>query len=133
MKKNKEEAALRHRMFDRRRYKHIGFCICDDPDVPLETTTVHGIRQFLACCMLLPHMQYDRRRGAFLLADVIDVARDALVLEIRTFERYDTGFVENTEYYNLSPSDRIFSDIDHAIDKEWTALLDGLHQADASR
>ena len=124
---------LRHRLFDPRRYKHIAYCICDDPDVPLETTTVKGIRQLLDCCMLLPHMQYDRKCGAFLIADIIDVVHDALVLEIRTFERYDTGFVENTEYYNLHPSDKILADIDHAVDQEWTELLNRLHQSSVSR
>jgi len=133
MKVNGKDAALRHRLFDQRRYKHIKYCICDDPDVPLETTTVKGIRLLLDCCMLLPHMQYDRKRGAFLMADVIDTVQNALVLEINTFERYDTGFVENIEYYDLYPSDRIFVDIDHAIDLEWIELLDRLNRSGASR
>lgn len=131
--KNSSNEALRKRLFDHRRYKHIAHCICDDPDVPLETTTVKGVQKLLVCCMLLPHMQYDRKCGAFLLADVIDVVRDALILEIRTFERYDTGFAENIEYYDLHPSDRIFADIDHAVDLEWTELLNRLHQSGVSR
>ena len=132
MKVNSSEA-LRHRLFDHRRYKHIAYCICDDPDVPLETTTAKGIQQLLDCCMLLPHMQYDRKRGAFLIADIIDVAHDVLTLEIKTYERYGSGFAENIEYYDLFPSDRIFADIDHAVDQEWTELLTRLHQAGASR
>lgn len=131
--KNNNEEARRHRLFDHRRYKHIAYCICDDPDVPLETNTVKGIRKLLDCCMLLPHMQYDRKRGAFLMAEVIGAVCDALILEIRTFERYDTGFAENTEYYDLYPSDRIFTDIDSAIDLEWTELLNRLHQSGMSR
>ena len=131
--KNYNEETRRHRLFDHRRYKHIAYCICDDPDVPLETTTVKGIRQLLDCCMMLPHMQYDRKRGAFLLADVIDTIRDALVLEISTFERYDTGFAENIEYYDLHPSDNVFGDIERAIDREWTDLLDRIHQSEMSR
>lgn len=133
MKKNRGEAAFRHRMFDRRRYKHIAYCICDDSDVPLETTTVKGIRQLLDYCMMLPHMQYDRKRGAFLMADVIDTVHNALVLEISTFERYDTGFVENIEYYDLRPSEMVFADIDHAVDHEWRELLNRLHQSNVSR
>lgn len=130
--KNNNEETRRHRFFDHRRYKHIAYCICDDPDVPLETTTVKGIRRLLDCCMLLPHMQYDRKRGAFLMADVIDTVHNALVLEISTFERYDTGFVENIEYYDLHPSERIFADIDHAVDLEWRELLNRLHQSNVS-
>lgn len=130
--KNNNEEARRHRFFDHRRYKHIAYCICDDPDVPLETTTVKGIRRLLDCCMLLPHMQYDRKRGAFLMADVIDTVHNALGLEISTFERYDTGFVENIEYYDLHPSERIFADIDHAVDLEWRELLNRLHQSNVS-
>lgn len=133
LEKDKREAAIRHRMFDRRRYKHIGYCICNDPDVPLETTNVKGIQKLLECCMLLPHMQYDHRRGAFLLADIIDVVQDALVMEIVTYERYDTGFAENTEYYKLYPSNSVFADIDHAVDLEWTALLNRLEQSGVSR
>ena len=130
-KRKNTEAVIRHRMFDRRRYRHIGYSICNDPDVQLETDTVTGIRKLLDCCMLLPYMQYDRRQGAFLLADIIDVVRDALVLEVRTFARYDTGFSENTEYYDLRPSERIFSDMDHAVDLEWNALLKRLESSEA--
>lgn len=133
VRKSWDEASLRHRLFDRSNYKHIGYCICDDPDVPLETSTVKGIRELLDCCMLLPHMQYDRSRGAFLLANIIDTVRDALVLEIITYERYDTGFAENTEYYELHPSDTIFTQIDSAVDREWNQLLHRLEQSVTSR
>lgn len=127
-KRSSAEAARRRRLFDRRHYKHIGYYICDDPDVPMETDTVNGIRKLLECCMLLPFMQYDRKRGAFLWAEIIAENRDALALEVRTYERYDTGFAENFEYYDLHPSDSIFMDIDHAVDLEWTALLSRLEQ-----
>ena len=131
--KDKEDTVLRRRMFDRRRYKHIGYCICDDPDVELEITTAKGIRKLLDCCMLLPHMQYDRRRGAFLLADIFDVNRNAFILEVTTYERYDTGFAENMEYYELLPSETIFAQIDSAVDREWSGLLDRIEQSGASQ
>lgn len=129
-KRNSVEMALRRRLFDKRHYRHIGYYICDDPDVPLETDTVKGIKKLLECCMLLPFMQYDRKRGAFLWAEIIAENRDTLVLEVRTYERYDTGFAENMEYYDLHPSDSIFSDIDHAVNLEWTALLNRLGQSE---
>lgn len=132
-KRNSVEMALRRRLFDRRHYRHIGYYICDDPDVPLETDTVKGIKKLMECCMLLPFMQYDRKRGAFLWAEIIAENRDALVLEVRTYERYDTGFAENTEYYELHPSDTVFTQIDSAIDREWNELLDRLKQSRVSQ
>lgn len=121
-------AVSRKRLFDRRRYKHIGWCICDDPEVDIDTETLDGVKELLSCCMLMPHMQYDRKLGAFLLAH--SYAYDQhIVLEISTFERYAAGFVENVEYYSINPSDQILKEIDAAIDKEWTALIQRINNA----
>lgn len=118
-----KQATIRRRMFDKRRYKHIKYCIVDDPDIVIDTNTLDGVRELLECCMMLPHMQYDRRLGIFLMADIFSHSHECLLLQVTTYERYDTGFVENEEAYDLRPSDQIFKEIDDIIDKEWTALL----------
>jgi len=120
--------AGRKRMFDRRRYKHIGWCICDDPEVDIDTETFEGVKELLTHCVLMPHMEYDRKLGAFLIADFFDYSQD-IVLEVTTYERYDTGFAENVEYYTLRHSDRILKEIDDAIDKEWVELLQRIKNA----
>lgn len=120
--------ASRKRMFDRRHYKHIGWCICDDPEVDIDTETLDGVKVLLTHCMLMPHMEYDRKLGAFLMADFFDYSQN-IVLEVTTYERYATGFAENVEYYSIDPSDRILKEIDDAIDKEWTALMQRINNA----
>ena len=118
-----KQATIRRRMFDKRRYKHIRYCIVDDPDIEIDTNTLDGVRELLECCMMLPHMQYDRKLGIFLMADAFSFSHEDLFLRVSTYERYETGFVENEEIYDLLPSDKIFEEIDGIIDKEWTALL----------
>ena len=113
----------RRKMFDRRQYKHVGWYICDDPELEIDITSVNGVRELLDCCMLRPYTKYDCRRGLFLLAEFYELSNKSLSLVVTTYERYDAGFVENEEIYNLKPSNRIFNEIDDSIDKEWKALL----------
>lgn len=117
----------RKRLFDRRRYKHIGWYICDDPELDIDTQTIEGIKTLIANCMMTPYMEYDLKQGAFLLAEYYDISNDNLDMVVYTYNRYETGFAENMEYYRFRPSDRIFVEIDDAIHKEWVSLLERIH------
>lgn len=124
MKQIKKKMPLnRKQLFDHRRYKHIGWYLCDAPEMEIDLETMEGVKRVLANCVLTPICKTDERRGAFLLAQFFSYSEKRQDLVVRTYNRYATGFAENEEFFSLAASPHILEEIDNAIDTEWRALL----------
>lgn len=124
MKQIKKKMPLnRKQLFDHRRYQHIGWYLCDDPEMEIDLETMDGVKRVLANCVLSPICKTDERKGAFLLAQFFDYTEDCQDLVVRTYNRYATGFAENEEFFYFTASPHILEEIDNAIDTEWRALL----------
>lgn len=77
--------ASRKRMFDRRHYKHIGWCICDDLEVDIDTETLDGVKVLLTHCMLMPHMEYDRKLLCSVMLYKKVISKHCLAVLVSTF------------------------------------------------
>ena len=119
----------RKRLMDRRRYKHIGWYLSDDPDIELDIRNVQSIRNFLCHCMITPYMKYDEKLGAFLEAEFYNCISDKeIVIAVYTCTRDDVGYSENYEYYGIEPSPLFLKEVDDVVDTEWRALLERIRE-----
>lgn len=120
---NKRITINRKQLFDHRRYRHIGWYLCDDPEMEIDLETMEGVKRVLANCVMTPIMKVEEKQGAFLLTEFFRFSENRQDMVVRTYNRYATGFAENETYYSFDASPRILKEIDIAIDTEWLSLL----------